>query len=212
MVRADRPTDGYNRPTEQTGRTECGEAYAQCSFANFQADQGNANACTDVSDWAINPATRAASPFVYLCGATGLGKTHLAAAAWHELVDQCPRPYWLNDREFYSAWYEGFGFGGRDPGYRPEWLVGIAKGVDVLVWDDLGIRERASDGWAATVHEIVEHRYANRLPTLFTSNHSPSGLPAALSDPHGRTTDRIVSGKILQVTGESWRTTRRGQR
>lgn len=45
----------------------------------------------------------------------------------------------------------------------------LAKGVAFAVCDDIGVRD-ASDGFRGDLHTVINHRTANGLPTVYTSN------------------------------------------
>jgi DNA replication protein DnaC len=48
-------------------------------------------------------------------------------------------------------------------------ILDIAKSVDLLVIDDLGLRS-ASEAFRGDVHIFLNHRAANEMPTVYTSN------------------------------------------
>jgi DNA replication protein DnaC len=62
--------------------------------------------------------------------------------------------------------------------------------IPVLILDDLGA-EKASEWVAETLYILIDDRYGNMKPTVFTSNYSPSELAERLGD-------RIVS-RIMEM-------------
>jgi DNA replication protein DnaC len=120
-------------------------------------------------------------------GPPGAGKTHLAVATLRELLSV----YRVRGRfvDFTSLTQDlQSAFDADAPRSRTALLEPI-ENAEVLVVDELG--SQTLRPWAADVlYDLVNRRYARRLPTLFTTNYR-------LDDPAGRqesgTTDRAVA-------------------
>lgn len=145
-----------------------------------------------------------------LCGATGRGKTHLAAAVLREWIAtghaSRMRRYALREEAEISAWFcelPGLlaeirrSFGDRENGGRNERaLVKPLREARALVLDDLGA-ERVSAWTLSVVYEVVNHRLARLMPTIVTTN-------VSIDDIHGwdpRIASRLASLAIVRLEG-----------
>jgi DNA replication protein DnaC len=122
---------------------------------------------------------------LYLCGDVGTGKTHLAVAVMNELMrKQVPALFVTVP--------------GRD---LDEWMETV-KTADLLVLDDLGA-EKPTAWVQERIFVIVNHRYREALPTIFTSNIGPKDLAAQLGE---RTASRIVAmTEGIELEGDDYR-------
>jgi len=139
--------------------------------------------------------------FLTLAGGPGLGKTHLALAmAWEWIEGRRSQALYYQVESFldelrcrYRRWqadYEGWE-------NDPYGLLDFAKRVPFLVLDDLGA-EKGTEWAVAKLDELVDHRYLNRLKTVFTTNLRLEDLPPRIAD-------RISSGIVLVLSGKSRR-------
>ena len=145
---------------------------------------------------------REAGRGLYFCGAVGAGKTHLAVAVMNELIKRKRVPSLFvtvpelldNIRGAYN-----------DPGRNIDEWMDTVKNADLLVLDDLG-SERPTEWVQERLFVIVNHRYREALPTIFTSNVGAQDLFAQLGD---RTASRIVAmcGKGIRIEGDDYRGT-----
>jgi len=148
---------------------------------------------------------------LFLWGVPGTGKTYAACAVlreWHltkaaEWISEPTRqrfassdppagPLFVSFRDL-AAKARDFG-PGRDEACR---LVEASIGARrLLVVDDLPA-DLATQFTQDLAHRLVDHRYANRLPTVFTSNADPGTFhrtaPAIAS--------RLAAGTILDFAG-----------
>ncbi len=151
-----------------------------------------------LENWEEN---REAGRGLYFCGDVGTGKTHLAVAVMNELIARKRVPSLFvtvpelldNLRGTYN-----------DPGRNlDEWMDAV-KNAELLVLDDLG-SENATEWVRERIFVIVNHRYRQKLPTVFTSNIGPKDLSAQLG---GRTASRIISMcDWISLEGEDYRET-----
>lgn len=117
----------------------------------------------------------------------GTGKTTTAVAIMHEYliryyIECRKRGIPIQDRPVYflsvNGWqslYNEFNRS-RVPEYIAELAaesyyqkMSAAKTVNFVVLDDIGVRD-ASDAFRADLHEIIDARITNELPTVYTSN------------------------------------------
>lgn len=142
---------------------------------------------------------------MYIYGESGTGKTHLTACMCNELVSQYRQCLFTNffeiSRLIRSTWN-----GDADS-------VNVVKRiceVDFLFIDDLGteaLTKNGEDNWLqGQVFDIINKRYNNKKPTIFSSNYSMNEL---ITD-RGmmkKTVDRIgeMSTAMIRLSGESYR-------
>lgn len=87
---------------------------------------------------------------------------------------------------------------------NPQVVLDGYKRVPLLVLDDLGT-EKPSEWVQERLHELIDSRYGDMLPTVITTNLLPREMRIRLGD---RTCDRIRSMcKTITITAESQRPT-----
>src|SRR5918999_1025911 len=138
---------------------------------------------------------------LYFCGGVGTGKTHLAVAVMNELIQRKRVPsLFVTVPEFLDNLRGAY----NDPGRNlDEWMDAV-KNADFLVLDDLG-SERPTEWVQERLFVIINHRYRESLPTVFTSNIGPENLPAQLGE---RTASRIIAMcEGVELAGDDYRET-----
>jgi DNA replication protein DnaC len=146
---------------------------------------------------------------LYLTGQVGTGKTHTAwaaVAAWCRATETEPHDGGRNEE-----WLGGGRFGPTvvftrmtdllddlRPGEDGRRRVRDCQSARLLVLDDIGA-EKASEWTQERLYSIVDHRYANCLPLIVTSNLPP----AKLEDQAGeRTASRLAEMcVVVPITG-----------
>lgn len=134
------------------------------------------------------------NPFVLLYGPTGTGKTHLAACIFRELIID----YHKNSFKFVSV---------------PQLMLSIRKTFSddsselsiinkytasvFLTLDDMGAQKQ-SEFSAECLYALIDKRYGEMRPTIFTTNLNPTSLGDMLGS---RLSSRILSGKIINISG-----------
>jgi DNA replication protein DnaC len=138
---------------------------------------------------------------LYFCGGVGTGKTHLAVAVMNELMQRKRVPsLFVTVPEFLDNLREAYMIPGRD---LDEWMEAV-KNADLLVLDDLGA-EKPNPWVRERLFVVVNHRYREALPTLFTSNIGPKDLASQLGE---RTASRIIAMcEWISLEGEDYRET-----
>ena len=136
---------------------------------------------------------------IYLHGAVGTGKTHIAYAIkkhydmpeagrylrmWNvvDLMHEIKADF---DRDAYSK-------------RRPEEELTERDRRFLLILDDMGA-EKPTDFVAETLYRIINHRYIHEIPTIITSNYSIGELADRIGE---RSASRIVEMcDIVELTG-----------
>jgi DNA replication protein DnaC/intein/homing endonuclease len=131
--------------------------------------------------------------------------THLAVAVMNDLMTRKKVPsLFVTVPEFLDNLREAYMIPGRD---LDEWMDAV-KNADLLVLDDLGT-ERPTEWVRERLFVVVNHRYREALPTLFTSNIGPENLPAQLGE---RTASRIIAMcEGVELEGTDYRETARNE-
>ena len=142
---------------------------------------------------------------MYIYGDKGTGKTHLTACMCNELVSQLKQCLFTNFFEIakliQSTWN-----GNNDASV----VIRRICEVDFLFLDDLGteiLTKNGEDNWLqGQVFDIINKRYNNKKPTIFSSNYSLNELikDRGMMD---KTVDRIgeMSTATIKLSGDSYR-------
>jgi len=151
-----------------------------------------------LEDWEEN---REAGKGLYFCGGVGTGKTHLAVAVMNELIRRKRIPsLFVTVPELLDNLRETYNKPGRN---LDEWMD-VVQNAEFLVLDDLG-SERTTEWVRERIFVIVNHRYREALPTVFTSNIGPKDLAEQLGE---RTASRIIAMcDWIALEGDDYRET-----
>jgi DNA replication protein DnaC len=125
-------------------------------------------------------------PSLLLCGRVGRGKTHQAWGAVRALAVTGLRIGWVvvTAADLYALLRPR-------AGVDSETVFQHHARARLLVLDDVGASK--STEWTEEInYRLVNHRYENELPTLFTSNLPPKELPAMLGD--------RVASRLIEMT------------
>ncbi|HEV2294564.1 MAG TPA: DnaA/Hda family protein [Tepidisphaeraceae bacterium] len=186
-----------------------GWRFNACRFRNYvPQNTTQATALEKVAKWAGDAAVRVRCPFVVLYGGPGLGKTHLLTAAWQRIARRVRRefvaPIFVNEGRFVADWHNAhasYDRRGGDVEQSPDDLIRDLQTANVVIWDDLG-KAKSTDAWDRALYAVVDHRYANGLPTIFSTNFGPGEL---LKRVQPWTADRVLDGARFSVEGASMR-------
>ena len=142
---------------------------------------------------------------MYIYGGSGVGKTHLTACMCNDLISQYKQCLFTSFFEISKLIRATFSFNSDG-----EEMVKRICDVDFLFLDDIGterVKKNGEDSWLQEqVYDIINKRYNNRKPTVFTSNYSLNELitERGLME---KTVDRIteMSTAVIKVSGTSYR-------
>lgn len=135
---------------------------------------------------------------LYLWGAAGNGKTHLAVATGRRLAEDGHRVSFYGVVDLFNRIRSSFGSGGDRPSL--EW-------PEVLILDDLG-KIKPTEFVYEVFYGALEHRWANEKTTIFTANHKPSVAASQLapdSESAAAILSRMASGAVVEVRGRDER-------
>jgi DNA replication protein DnaC len=197
-------------------RADLPAALRQCGVP-LHWQQASFEGCVDLPSELVAAARGwSAEPrgMLYFFGPPGAGKTYLAVSILRAMleaglyIESTPlaafdlRCGYICERDFLAELRAEFDRGMTYPA--------DVQAMSLLVFDDLG-SGRLTDWGRGEVAGLLEHRHAQELPTLVTSNLSPDELAVAV-DP--RVSSRIVESKLvfrfpprdLRITGTLRRT------
>lgn len=137
---------------------------------------------------------------LYVHGPVGSGKTHTLYALARGAEEKLRVPVqFYNTTDLMRRIRDDFGRGAYD---KEHVLERILSSKGVLILDDVGA-ERLTDWVLEQFYLIVNHRYEENLPTLYSSNMTIPQLAEILGD---RITSRIVETcDIVALDGEDRR-------
>lgn len=187
---------------ERSGLSKRMKGYSFENFDPFANPPSTTDAAEKVQKYLGNwEKNREIGRGLYFCGDVGAGKTHLAVAVMNELITRKRVPsLFVTVPELLDNLRGAYNEPGRD---IDEWMAAV-KNADLLVLDDLG-SERVTEWVRERIFVIVNHRYREALPALFTSNIGPKDLAAQLGE---RTASRIISMCVwIDLEGEDYRET-----
>lgn len=192
---------------ERSGLSKRMKGYTLGNFDPYANPPGTMKAVEKVEEYLKNwDENRELGRSLYLSGDVGTGKTHLAVAVMNELIRKRRVPsLFVTVPELLDNLRGAYMVPGRD---LDEWMEAV-KNADLLVLDDLG-SEKPTDWVRERIFVIVNHRYREALPTIFTSNIGPKDLGAKLGE---RTASRIIAmcEEGIDIEGDDYRkTTRNG--
>ena len=124
---------------------------------------------------------------LYLCGATGLGKTHLSLAIAGEVVKKGYTVIYNSAQNIFNEMQKEYF--GREKTRQFETLV---LECDLLIMDDLGAEFKSTFSEAA-LYNIINTRLNLRLPTIINSNYLPRQTEEAYSQ---RISSRLIGDYV----------------
>ena len=188
--------------------TKALRAYGECSFENWNAQREVENTSWggvsyNITDQqkALRIATKRAMDYVeepeghlFIFGAFGAGKTHLAAAIGKALAEKNMRVEYQNLPRLFDELRAAAGDFAVDERMKP------LLNSDVLILDDLGAEDATSQFIQGRLFRLVDERM--HLPTIFTSN---LDLPVLEQKIGGRLQSRLYMAKHIWLPVSDYR-------
>lgn len=191
-------TNGYCPTCQKNERIQrlfdqagLGKKYEHCCFENFEATSPKQQQIkTLCQQYAKGFATALKNgQSLILCGKTGTGKNHLAAAICQCLMQNNYTALLVKASHYLDAyWSQAFEA-------RMAWLQRIAR-VDLFILDELGKTSQAKTAQDA-LFRLIDTRYENCRPTLLTTNLNREGLLEVLGE---AAFDRLTEGGGMRLT------------
>lgn len=166
--------------------------YRRYTLANLRAHAGNKIAIDAAQNLELGQN-------LYLWGAAGNGKTHLAVATGRRLAETGHRVAFHGVVALFAQIRASFA---PDGAPRPDLTY-----PDVLILDDLG-KVKPTEFVYQEFYAALEARWANEKTTIFTANHRPSTAAEHLSpdsESAAAILSRMASGVVSEVRGNDER-------
>lgn len=131
-------------------------------------------------------------------GSVGNGKTHLLAAIANKLLKKDILVVFINTPELIAE------LRAAQFGENLDKKINLIKNAPVVIFDDLA-KEKPTDWVRTQYYMIINHRYINNLPVLFSSNCTFEELEDRLGE---ATTSRLMAmtkDRLVMCNGEDYR-------
>ncbi len=146
----------------------------------------------------------------------GTGKTHLACAIIHRVLDRwtgkedkgCPRVIFLSEPDLFRRIQATYSFTREESKVREseDDIIRSVVYADLVVLDDVGKEKRADARFIQrTMFSIIDSRYKNQLPIVITANLNPDGLKEHLESASFDRVWEMAGGKSTRMDGKSFR-------
>lgn len=155
---------------------------------NFVAGVSNKTAYSMAKAIISQPGALAFNPF-FVFGASGVGKTHLAAAIGHEVVKKSPmkRVLFVSARDFQEQFTNASRTGKQND------FLAFYQTIDLLILDD--VQELTTEKTQKTFFHIFNHLRQLGRQIVFTCDRRPNEIEG-LQD---RVLSRLQSGVIVEI-------------
>lgn len=175
-----------------------GERFASCTFEAFQSRPGTAKAFSNAKTYAES-FENVDSDGLLIWGIPGNGKSHIAAAIAHAVKAKEKTVVFQTVPELLERIRSTFNAKQKD---TEKSIMEALLHCDLLVLDDIG-SEKISDWVLDVMFRIVDGRYRQKKPIVYTTNLNPKELKFQLND---RIYDRMIeTSTIIENSGTSYR-------
>ena len=136
---------------------------------------------------------------LFICGLVGRGKTYLASAtmrAWmrkHGSFGIQNKAVFTDSNELFSCIRQSY-----DEGDSEREAMWRYMGCGLLIFDDFG-KGRPSEWSLGIIEQLVNHRYNEMLPTIFTSQWSGRELVQRLAVGGGAESAEAIVSRIIET-------------
>ncbi|MDA8087034.1 MAG: ATP-binding protein [Nitrospiraceae bacterium] len=169
--------------------SELGESFQKKTFETWIHNVKSENSYNEAVDY-IEQFERYNGKGIVFYGGVGCGKTHLACAILHELIERGYVCLFKTLPDLFTQVYQSIG---QENGIKESEIISILVTVDVLFLDDLGT-EKATDFKQEFLFKVINGRYLSNKPTIITTNYDVNGLQARIGD---KITSRLIEKCII---------------
>lgn len=172
-----------------------GKRYISSSFNSFFVQNDSQNKAVNI----LKGINYQFSDFVFITSQSpGTGKTHLAVSVFRELIiNGIQNIFFISSPFIFLEIKNSF----NSETDNEKSIINKFCNYDFLVIDDIGI-EKVSD-WAIQIwYMIIDRRYSELKPTIFTSNLTIGDIAENLDM---RIASRLSSGIVLTIDGDDYR-------
>ena len=168
--------------------------YQNKNFENYNARLVNRKAVEIVKDYTKKCIEGSETNGMIITGASGIGKTHLAAAIANKLVEDGKIVLMGRLTTLLDKIKETF----VDSTKSENELIELYSNVEMIIIDDLGT-ERISKWALEKLYTIVENRNENRLPIIITTRFDKNGLLKRFREGQDEQLADAVIAKLYQM-------------
>jgi len=148
-----------------------GDRFQECTFDRFKGREGSEKV-VDIARRYAGKFDRSVGTSLLMWGDPGNGKSHLAAAICHDIKSRGFIPVFQSVPELLGRIRSTFNRQSKESEHE---IMNAVLKCDLLVLDDIGA-EKISDWVLESMFRIIDGRYRNKKPTLFTTNFTPTEL------------------------------------
>ena len=179
-------------------QSNLGVKFERATFAAFEKRQGTEGALSACKKWANGYPPKHGQGLV-IEGPTGSGKTHLAAAITHDLLEKGIEVIFQSVPDLLLRIRGTFN---KNSELTEEQIMRRLIEVEVLVLDDLGA-EKMTDWTETTIYNLIDQRYRHERPIIITTNLNLGEIGDRIGP---RTMDRLAESYVsVKLKATSYR-------
>jgi len=183
-----------------TKQSRLGTRFKQCTFDNFKIREGTENAYNTTLDYVTNfNSYKQTGKGLLLTGIAGTGKTHLVASITNYLLEELVSVVFVVVPDLLQDIRSTYNYNGEE--VESKIMYGLNE-CDLLILDDIGV-EKKSDWTTEKIFTIINTRYSNQKPIIYTTNCNSNELEERIGN---RAFSRIIeTSKIIKFTCDDYR-------
>lgn len=190
--------DAKRKIEEKFSISNLGQRFAECTFDSFLQRPGTEKVVKNAKAY-VEHFNDIDSEGLIIWGVPGNGKSHLAASIAHDIKSKYKTVVFQTVPELLERIRSTFNSNQKE---SEKEIMDALLHCDLLILDDIG-SEKVSDWVMDIVFRIVDGRYRQKRPIIYTTNLNPKDLRFKLDE---RTYDRMVeTSTIIENQGTSYR-------